>query len=71
VPQVGDDLVYLGRGHAALFEALQDKATPRPWTELRGIRNAEPCVVGGAGAGLQLGHKGCRLACLLADASSQ
>lgn len=50
VPQVGDEVVYLWRGHAALFEALNDKATARPWTELRGIRNAEPCVVGGRGS---------------------
>ena len=47
VPQKGDDVVYIRKGHEAALEQYNDGCPP-PWESLRrgsSLRAAEPCVV--------------------------
>ena len=47
IPQKGDEVVYIRKGHEAALEQYND-GLPPPWESLRmgsGIRPAEPCVV--------------------------
>jgi hypothetical protein len=59
-------VVYLPRGHEAHLEASNDKASARPWLELRqraaaaggALREAEPCRV--MAIGYKIGEGGGR-----------